>query len=68
MRILLLFLCLLTFSVSAQTNYIDVPGGSPVLATSDAGFYWCGFAIGFGFYVVGMVLKMSKRVVGGSYD
>ena len=68
MKNITLLLCL-TFSASAQTNYVPVPGGAPVEATSDAGYYWAGFAAGFGFYVVGMVLKMAKRVgSAGSYD
>ena len=66
MKTFILFFCL---TASAQTNYVSVPGGAPVEATSDAGYYWAGFAVGFGFYVVGMVIKMGKRVGAcGSYD
>jgi hypothetical protein len=68
MNYLILLILSICTTVPAQTNYIQQPDGSYDLATSDAGFYWVGLTVGFGFYVVGMVLKMSKRVGGGSYD
>jgi hypothetical protein len=44
-----------------MTNFITDPSGVQWLATSDMGYYWAGFGIGFFFFAFGLIFRTASR-------
>jgi hypothetical protein len=62
MKPLLLLWLMVPAVLNAQTNYVYDPSGNAIVATDDYAYYWKGLFVGLGFYLVGLVIRIAKRI------